>query len=47
MTALIKPGNLEKCDLSCFEDILLDGSIVSQELIDEIKVLVSAVMSNL
>ncbi|XP_059049599.1 luciferin 4-monooxygenase-like [Achroia grisella] len=37
MTTLIKPGDREQCDFTSFENILLGGSAVPQELIDEMK----------
>ncbi|XP_030030365.2 luciferin 4-monooxygenase [Manduca sexta] len=37
MTTLVTPGDREKCDFSCFETILIGGSAVSKNLIEEVK----------
>ncbi|KAJ0173170.1 hypothetical protein K1T71_011346 [Dendrolimus kikuchii] len=37
MSTIIKPGNSVKCDFTSFEHILLGGSYVSKELLDDIK----------
>ncbi|CAK1590261.1 unnamed protein product [Parnassius mnemosyne] len=37
MTTLLKPGDREQCDFSCFELIYLGGSAVPKDLLDEIK----------
>ncbi|XP_052752002.1 luciferin 4-monooxygenase-like isoform X2 [Galleria mellonella] len=36
ITTLIKPGNRDQCDFTCFEQIYLAGSAVPPELVDEI-----------
>ncbi|CAK1590259.1 unnamed protein product [Parnassius mnemosyne] len=37
MTALIKPGQRERCDFTCFRLFILGGSAVPQKLIDDVK----------
>ncbi|XP_013184010.2 luciferin 4-monooxygenase [Amyelois transitella] len=37
MTTLIKPGDREQCDFTCFESILLGGSAVPNDLMAQIK----------
>ncbi|XP_053617520.1 luciferin 4-monooxygenase-like isoform X2 [Plodia interpunctella] len=37
MTTLMKPGDREQCDFTCFESLMLGGSAVPNELIAQIK----------
>ncbi|CAB3245686.1 unnamed protein product [Arctia plantaginis] len=39
MTNLMRPGDRDKCDFTCFETVFLGGSAVPQNLIDEFKML--------
>lgn len=38
MTSMLKLGVREKMDLTCFENILMGGSVVQQQLVNDIKV---------
>lgn len=38
MTTLLKPGDRDQCDFTCFDMIMLGGSAVPDDLVDEIKV---------
>lgn len=40
MTTLLKQGDRDKCDFSCFKIILLAGSAVSETLLEIVKVTV-------
>ncbi|CAG5022812.1 unnamed protein product [Parnassius apollo] len=37
MTSLVKPGQREKCDFTCFKLFIIGGSAVPQKLIDDVK----------
>lgn len=44
MMSLMQPDLREKCDFTCFDLIMLGGSAVPEELINEIKVLKDLVL---
>ncbi|KAG6456350.1 hypothetical protein O3G_MSEX009678 [Manduca sexta] len=40
LTTLIKPGDREKCDFSCFETIFIGGGAVPNKLMEDVKILI-------